>query len=246
MMQKRLAAFFEINGSVFKADKGRLLAYTDLGDNVYWIRTGLIIAGVSGLRRPTHAFGIFEPGYILQARFLIEDRRTDITYKPITAVTMYGVSVNNMLEAINRDSLLSMDIARLSLTRTDLLSKRIENLNYRYASDKLIYRILHLAERFGIPEGNGIYIPLQLTHRELGTFINMARESVSREMQKLIDKGLITYNQRHITILHPRRLIESMHETIRTDWSNINSLELYNLESVKSDSNHQHIIASNS
>jgi CRP-like cAMP-binding protein len=94
-------------------------------------------------------------------------------------------------------------------------------LSYRYASDKLTYRILNLAERFGTAKDGKIYIRVPVTHRGLGMFVNMARESVSREIEKLVDRHLISYSRQHITIEDPEKLVKSLHETIRTDWSTI-------------------------
>ncbi len=178
-------------------------------------------AGLGGERSPTRAQYIYGPGDLLQLQHLVAKSRLDIEYYALSPAAVYKLPAELLVEAIGRQKDLANDLLRLTILQSELQAKRIENLSYRFASDKLIYRILHLAERFGVMREESVYIQIPITHRELGMFINMARESVSREMQKLIDKDLIKYERQRITILEPEQLIAALHETIRTDWRSI-------------------------
>jgi CRP/FNR family transcriptional regulator len=79
-------------------------------------------------------------------------------------------------------------------------SDRLDNLEFNKASDRVIYRLLFLASRFGIREGNDIRIDLPITHEILANSVGLARESVSREAEKLEKANLIQRAGQNIVI----------------------------------------------
>ena len=66
---------------------------------------------------------------------------------------------------------------------------------------KLAYAIVSLARRFGEQEeGKKTIIPMDLDEIRLASIAGTARETVSRELRKLQEKGVITYQKKRITV----------------------------------------------
>lgn len=84
--------------------------------------------------------------------------------------------------------------------QTRVFNGRLENLEYKRASERVAFRLLFLAERFGTRSGSDIYIEVPITQGLLAQTINLTRESVSREISKLERKGVISRRGLHIVL----------------------------------------------
>lgn len=76
----------------------------------------------------------------------------------------------------------------------------LENIMSTCALHKITVVLLNFARRFGTPQKYGVRIEFPLTHKEIGNYAGVTRETVSREIQKLIDKKLITKENNIYTI----------------------------------------------
>lgn len=217
---KALADFFKEKGTPLSYKKGRRLLAGDIANQVLFVKSGYVIAYLVTQSSASRmcAYYTFGPGDLIQIRLLIADARLELAYSALTNTVLYAVPRGDIWSGMRSNPLVVRGFVRDVIYQNELHARRIENLSYRYASDKLIYRILNLAERFGTPRDGTISIGIPVTHRQVGLFINMARESVSREMEKLANRGLIRYERQHITILDLPELAGSLHETVRTDW----------------------------
>jgi len=79
---------------------------------------------------------------------------------------------------------------------------RIHNLEFRYARERVAFRLNSLAENYGKKTANGIEITLPIKQLELADSINVTRETASRELLRLKKKKLISYNNSSYTILN--------------------------------------------
>jgi CRP-like cAMP-binding protein len=61
--------------------------------------------------------------------------------------------------------------------------------------------LLRLAHQHGRVTPRGVFIDLKLSQRDLGSYLGLSRENVSRELGKLGKSGLIEINGSHITVL---------------------------------------------
>jgi len=93
------------------------------------------------------------------------------------------------------------------------LTKRLRNTDdflegtcFLSVSARLAKKLMDLAEAYGRKDGDGIYIDLNLTQKELGDMIGSTRESINKELKILRDKGLITNQENKIQIIDMVRL----------------------------------------
>lgn len=81
-----------------------------------------------------------------------------------------------------------------------IFADRIENLEYKKASQRVAYRILYLSSRFGVRHGKTMVIDVPITHELFASSVNLARESVSREFEKLEHQNIVKRRGRKILI----------------------------------------------
>ena len=217
-----VANYFKKQGQVISVPKNHTFTADELAGKILYIQKGYVKAYFLSSKKTVRF--IFGAGDMIHLQLLVNKYRSDLHYNTISATRAYSVTVDKLTKDINTNYNLTSSLLFESLSQLEYRSERIENLAYNYASDKLIYRILYLAERFGVNKRDAIYINLPIKHRELGLSINMTRESVSREMKKLIDKKLIRYANNRITILDIDTFTQCLHETIRSDWESLHSL----------------------
>jgi len=66
--------------------------------------------------------------------------------------------------------------------------------------------LLYTAQRFGRRTKQGILIDLPLKHQDIASSINSSRETTSRNLASLINKGLVKNEHSKITILKKEEL----------------------------------------
>ena len=82
----------------------------------------------------------------------------------------------------------------------DIFVNRVNDLEHMNAYLRVASRLVSLAKRFGKPEAEGILIEAPVTQQDIAGSLAMSRESVSRELNKLIAKGTIKYHNQLIII----------------------------------------------
>lgn len=116
-------------------------------------------------------------------------------YQALTDCVILRIPLHDFLASLRADPELSFAVLTQVIEQFAVYSARIDNLEYKYARERLAYRLLALAERFGEPSGDSsgdIVLP-HLSQQEIGAMINMARESVNRELSRFERLGFITH-----------------------------------------------------
>lgn len=80
-------------------------------------------------------------------------------------------------------------------------SERILNLEYRTVRERLVSFLLTMSQRFGEATENGLKIDVPLRHQDIASSINASRETASRELAKLEQRGLIKTKQFYVTLV---------------------------------------------
>lgn len=94
---------------------------------------------------------------------------------------------------------------------TDLwrMSHQLKNTaGYLSVERKLAIKLLKLSQDFGVPCGQGTAIPIPLTITQVAEFVGIPRETASRACGKLVERRLISYENRRFVLLDRERLVE--------------------------------------
>ena len=93
------------------------------------------------------------------------------------------------------------------LQRFQVALRRMESLTFGNASARLASVLLIYASRFGVKQENtGIVIPIPLTHKDIANLVGVARETVSIELKKFINKGIIQKTGRFLAVKDKKAL----------------------------------------
>lgn len=122
--------------------------------------------------------------------------RSTVYFQAMTECEVYRRRSFDFLNFIETEPVHYREIVHRFMQNMELYASRSESLEYRYAQQRLAYQLLTLAEVFGMDAEHGVRLALPLNHQELAECSGMARETASRELEKLRQAGLVyTHNK---------------------------------------------------
>lgn len=98
---------------------------------------------------------------------------------------------------------IGLQIIRNLSAQISQLTNRVEDMAISGIAERLLRLLTRLAAEHGTPQGEGILLPLLLTHEELGFLLGAHRVSVTRAMQELKQAGWLAKNGRFLLLSPP-------------------------------------------
>lgn len=121
--------------------------------------------------------------------------------------TMFSISKDKFLKLMAEDFTLVQVILADYERKIFRMSHQLKNtLGCIYLERKLASKLWKLSRDFGIESPQGLYIDIPLSITELADFVGAPRESTSRALKKLTEKGLIGMEAKRIYVLEPKKL----------------------------------------
>lgn len=204
---KPLPSFFK-SGRAVRFEKNEIvLPDTDDDPDVFYITDGFIKAYSINDEGENYTHLIYGTGEIFPIEWAIRNHRRLIFYETLSPCELWKVSREQFIRRIHETSEpFSLALIEQMAEQFNVYADRLDNLEYKSAYERVVYRLLFLASRFGKKDGKKVVIEAPLTHRLIAESINLARESFSREFEKLFDKGLVTTKGSTIIILDVEKL----------------------------------------
>lgn len=144
-----------------------------------------------------------EPGEILGLSSVVSDCPHLATAETLSSCQVGFIPKIDFLRLMRSNSDISLHVARhLSM---ELHHAWHQSRMVALAPDtnaKLAQFLVDHADRHGQTATDGLRIALNMTHEEIGKNIGASRESVSRILKQLRNRGIISVNGGTITILH--------------------------------------------
>lgn len=150
---------------------------------------------------------IFKTGDFFPIMWAINNTPNTYYLEAMTAVELCQAPREKFLNFIKNNGEVLFELTRRILTRFGGVLSRMEYAMFGTAYNKVASIILICADRFGQSLGENTTIQVPLTHQDIANLIGVARETVSIEMKKLQNKGLIDYKGKYLMVKNRRKLI---------------------------------------
>jgi CRP-like cAMP-binding protein len=167
---------------------------------VYYVEGGFIKAYTIGRYGERNVLLLHKQGELFPLPWGFDGRTNDVFYEAATYADLRRIDRDELLKKIATDQAFAQVGRAQLLTLLDLYGHRIQNLELRTASERLAYRLIILAGRFGLPRSSGIVIDAPVTHQDIADSLNLSRETVTRELLRMEKIGLIEQH-RQLTII---------------------------------------------
>ncbi len=174
-------------------------------NHLYAVGEGLVKVYRINSRGEQSISMIYGPDAIFPMMWIIEEKPQSVFFEALTACKIGLVPKNVFLAAVKRNADVSFALTRKILEQFAMYASRVDNLEFRYARERLAYILLVLGARFGETKEEAIILP-HISQQDLAATINLTRESVSREITHFESLGLVEYSQSHMVIKDPDKL----------------------------------------
>lgn len=197
----KLRALFH-GGRKFTYAKGEtILRAREAPRGVYLIEAGLIKMYSLSRQKDEHVLDFFGPGELFPIIWPFRRSIRSMYYEAISSSTMWMVTREEFRNFINGNPEVMSDVLEELIDRYHLYVGRVDNLLYSDSRERSAYRLLSLANRFGVNAGEGMIINALITHEDLAHSVNMTRETFGRSLSRLQEKDIIAYGpERRIII----------------------------------------------
>jgi CRP/FNR family transcriptional regulator, cyclic AMP receptor protein len=166
------------------------------GDTLYVLIEGRVKVVLIGEAGREVILSVLGAGAVFGEMALLDDEPRSahvIAMTPIHALTLHRAAFHERLRA-------SPDLCMALLAG---LSRRLRRADDRIRALSLLDvngRVAHLFLQQAAEAGSDTF-PRRLTHQSMAEMIGASRETVSRTLRHLVDRGVITIGRRQVTIL---------------------------------------------
>ncbi len=175
----------------------------DPADALFIVKSGLVKLVSLSTEGEESILHILRPGDLF-GEVIIERRIRPFTAVALTDVTVSRLKRNDLLDLLASLPSLSRNFLRLLCDRLHQVEREFAGLLNAWAYHRLGRELLHLAGDLGVETGEGTLIPLHLTHEDLSNLIGTARETVTLQLQRFEEMGIIRRKGRQIIVNRPR------------------------------------------
>jgi CRP/FNR family transcriptional regulator, cyclic AMP receptor protein len=153
---------------------------------------------------------LFKPVAFFPMSWGINDSKNPYYFEAMDAVTVRRASKDQVLEFIKGNPDVIFDLLARVYRGLDGVLTRMAYLMAGNAYTRLITELIIIAKRFGTVGTEGIRF--SITEKDLSASTGMTRETVSREIKILKEKGLVTFQK---NTLYISRIEELENELMR-------------------------------
>jgi CRP-like cAMP-binding protein len=202
----KVATFFE-NYRLREYAKGQVLILNgDDSPYVYYLQSGRVKQYDVTYRGDEVILNVFQPPAFFPMSLAINNSPNPYTYEAETDVIFRQAPAAEVVQFVKNNPDVLYDLLSRVYKGADGLLARMAHLMASSAKGRLMFEILLSCRRYSVKNEDGSFT-LQMNEKELAARTGLSRETVSREMQKLIAEKLVVLQHGSIT-LHNLEMFE--------------------------------------
>ena len=207
-ISQKLENFFkQYKYQVYK--KGEVLIRVDDDpDGVFHLTSGTVKEYAISKKGEELVINVFKPISFFPMSWAINQTTNAYYYEALEDIEVWKAPREQVVEFIKENPDVLFNLMSRVYKGIDGILMRMIYLMSGEAYSRVITELLIAVKRFGKPNGGAV--ELHLSEKDIAGQAGMARETVSREIKILKDKGLVTFNKNILTIENPDRLEDEL------------------------------------
>lgn len=149
---------------------------------------------------------IYKPYSTFPMSLIFNGKENKYLFSSLTEVEGYFAPQKAFKSYLKKNPEIVFDLLKRIYQGLDGFFLNLESLLLGDAYLRILTHLIIYAKRFGRISEDKIIFNWQLTHQQLASQTGLARESVTREIKKLQDKGLIGYDGKKLFIYNFSKL----------------------------------------
>ena len=205
----KLDKFFSA-GITKQYKKGAVLVSPGQTSGIFFLKEGIVKRYAISPNGEELTLNLYKPLSFFPLEYTVNGSLSHHYFETMTSATIIKVSSDKFLEFIKSEPEVLLDLVSRIYTGLEGFFQRMEYLMVGSANSRLIIELIIFAKRFGEKKGKSTLINLKVTEKELASLSGITRETVSREIHKLKNKGLLNYNKSTLVINDLSKLEEEI------------------------------------
>lgn len=204
IISDKIEAFFtQYKKQSYKKEEILIRAGDD-PSGVFYLTEGAVKEYAISKKGDELVINIFKPVAFFPMSWAINGTPNEYFFEAISDVEIWKAPKEKTRIFIKDNPDVLYDLMSRVYKGTDGLLAKITYLMSGSAYERLIKELIIQAQRFG--KKNGDTLTLQIVEKDLAAQAGMTRETISREIHHLKEKGLITFEKNTLCILNREKL----------------------------------------
>jgi CRP/FNR family transcriptional regulator, anaerobic regulatory protein len=209
-MQK-VADFFSSYKSVLYK-KGEVIIRSDEEiREIFYLKSGSVKMSVFSEEGREVILHIFKPLAFFPMMISLNSSENNYSFEAVDDVEVLVAPASDVVSFVKAEPEVLFDLASRFSSALIGLSRRIEEMTTLDAYTRIVSLFVYLAEKFGEKNEDGVRISLMLNHQDIASWIGIQRETASRQIEKLQQKGLLMNKDHYFIIPSLDQLMDKTH-----------------------------------
>jgi CRP-like cAMP-binding protein len=177
-----------------------IVSQDEPGDSMFLIVSGRVKVGIFGESGREVTLSVLRPGQCFGEMSLFDGKARSancISTEPTTLIVLHRT---DLIQHIGRFPATALNILGEMAGRLRRADESIAQLALCDVNERLIHRLVALAEEEGTPVPEGVLVRRRPTQQELANMIGSCRETISRAFNQLARDGLIIPRGRSLVV----------------------------------------------
>jgi len=185
-----------------RAKKGEILLQAGRDPTgIFFLKKGIVRMYTVSKNGEELTLNMYKPYSFFPMSWVLRDIHNKYFYEAVTESVLFLAPKEDTLAFLEQHKEVLFDLLKRIYSGIEGVFDHIEFLMSGGAYAKLMAAIRILSNRFGKQIGGRRVIALKMTEKDIASYAGMSRETVSRELQVLKKKKLITYHKGVLEIL---------------------------------------------
>ena len=158
--------------------------------------------------------GFIDKGEIFGELALVGGEQRDEYVETTEKSTLVLIPKIALQKVIQRHPEIVIGVTKLIGLRRQRIQRRLRNLLFRSNRERVIHLLMELAEKYAVPDEEGYFLNIRLSHQEMACVIGSTRETVTVVLGQLQKEGLIVIARRKILIKELDKLALEVKENV--------------------------------
>lgn len=205
VIQKLESYFSQFPTLSFK--KGDIILEADAQPKgIIYVEEGIIRRYFLSEKGEEITLNLYKPHAFLPMSWAMANIANSHFYEAMTDVKIKRVNKEIFLEYLRTEPDILYDLLQRVYIGMEGLWQHIESLTSGNSYIKLVTSLVTLTKRFGKEDSNGIIINVKMNETDIANVAGMARETASRELQKLKKQGIVSYDKGYLIVHNLQKL----------------------------------------
>lgn len=170
------------------------------GSQLYVVVQGRLKCSTAGEEGKELVLRIMDPGEVLGDIALLDGNPRSATVTALDAAELLVIQRRDLLPFLRTHPDVAIKLLEAAAERVRRLSTLLEDTQFLNLPSRLARKLLALSDAYGVEADGGTQIELRLSQQDLGEMVGTTRESINKQLRTWTDEGVLTHENRVLTI----------------------------------------------